>query len=89
MTGPIWPKIQLVWDLMPVLVTSKFDEDPIKSLETPFHYKSMGNFLDAQGHQTPKGEVQSGQNLNLSEILCPSCKFDADKIKTEGVSMET
>ena len=33
---------------MPVLVTSKFDEDPIKneqaSLETPFsHYKSMGN----------------------------------------------
>ena len=36
---------------MPVLVTSKFDEDPIKneraSLATPFsHYKSMGNFLD-------------------------------------------
>ena len=33
---------------MPVLVISKFDEDPIKkeriSLETPFsHYKSMGN----------------------------------------------
>ena len=49
----------------------------------------MGNFLDAQGHQTPKGEVQSGKNLNLSEILCPSCKFDADQIKTEGVSMET
>ena len=43
---------------MPVLVTSKFDEDPIKSeqasMETPFsHYKSMGNVLDAQGHLTP------------------------------------
>ena len=42
---------------MPVLVTSKFDEDPIKyepvSLGTPFsHCKSMGNFLDAQGHLT-------------------------------------
>ena len=42
---------------MPVLVTSRFDEDLIKneqaSLETPFpHYKSMGNFSDAQGHLT-------------------------------------
>ena len=38
---------------MPVLVTSNFDDDLIKnewvSMETPFsHYKSMGNFLDAQ-----------------------------------------
>ena len=44
MTDPIRPEFELVWDFMPVLVTSKFDEDPIKneraSLETPFsHYK--------------------------------------------------
>ena len=43
---------------MPVLVISKFDEDPIKneraSLVTPFSYfKSMGNFSDAQGQLTP------------------------------------
>ena len=43
---------------MPVLVTSNFDDDSIKyeqaSMETPFsHYKSMGNFLDAQGQLTP------------------------------------
>ena len=43
---------------MPVLVTSKFDEDQIKneraSLETPFsHYKSMGNFSDAPWQLTP------------------------------------
>ena len=42
---------------MPVLVTSNFDDDPIKneqaSMETPFsHYKSMENFLDAQGQLT-------------------------------------
>ena len=42
---------------MPVLVTSKFDEDPIENeraiLETQFsHYKSIGNFSDAQGHLT-------------------------------------
>ena len=43
---------------MPVLVTSNVDDDSTKSerasIETPFsHYKSMGNFLDAQGQLTP------------------------------------
>ena len=42
---------------MPFLVTSNFDDDSIKNeragMETPFsHYKSMGNFLDAQGQLT-------------------------------------
>ena len=42
---------------MPVLVTSNFDDDSIEnelaSMETAFsHYKSMGNFLDAQGQLT-------------------------------------
>ena len=51
-------KIELVRAFMPVLVTSNFDDDSIKnewaSMETPFsHYKSMGNFLDAQGQLTP------------------------------------
>ena len=60
--GQVTPK-WVVWSgpkpnsselLMPVLVTSNFDDDSIKneraSMETPFsHYKSMGNFLDAQG----------------------------------------
>ena len=74
MTDLIRPELELIRDFMPVLVTSKFDEDPIKhehaSLETPFsHYKYMGNFLDAQGHLTPKGGVRSGRNSNSSEIL--------------------
>ena len=56
-TDPIRPEFELVRDFMPVLVTSKFDEDLIKnertSLETPFlHFMSMGNFSDAQGHLT-------------------------------------
>ena len=54
----IRPKIKLVRAFMPVLVTSTFDDDSIKneraSMETAFsHYKSMGNFLDAQGQLTP------------------------------------
>ena len=41
---------------MPVLVTS-FDDDSIKNEQASmekafFHYKSMGNFLDAQGQLT-------------------------------------
>ena len=52
------PEIKLVQACMPVLVTSNFDGDSIKneraSMETAFsHYKSMGNFLDAQGQLTP------------------------------------
>ena len=62
---------------MPVLVTSNVYVDSIQneraSMETPFsHYKSMGNVLDAQGQLIPWSVVRSGQNLNLSEILCMS-----------------
>ena len=58
MSGLIQPKIELDRVFMPVLVTSNFDDDLIKneraSMETPFsHYKSKGNFLDAQGQLTP------------------------------------
>ena len=53
----IRPEIKLVRAFMPVLVTSNFDEDSIKSdrasMETAFsHYKSMGIFLDAQRQLT-------------------------------------
>ena len=58
MIGLIQPKIELNRAFMPVLVTSNFEDDLIKnkraSMETAFlHYKSMGNFLDAQGQLTP------------------------------------
>ena len=58
MGGLIRPKIELNRTFMPVLVTSNFDDDSIKneqaSMESPFsHYKSLGNFLDAQGQLTP------------------------------------
>ena len=58
MSGLIRSIITLDQDFMPVLVTSNFDDDSIKkeqaSMETPFsHYKSTGNFLDAQGQLTP------------------------------------
>ena len=58
MSGLIWPKIEFDQAFMSILVTSNFDDDLIEneraSMETPYsHYKSMGNFLDAQGKLTP------------------------------------
>ena len=58
MSGLIRPKIELNQAFMPVLFISTFDDDSIKnewaSMETAFsHYKSMGNFLDAQGQLPP------------------------------------
>ena len=58
MSRLIRPKIELDRAFMAVLVISNFGDDSIKNeqanIETPFsHYKSMGNFLDAQGQLTP------------------------------------
>ena len=58
MSGPIRPKIPRDRAFMLVMDTSNFDDDSVKneraSMETQFsHYKSMGNFLDAQGQLTP------------------------------------
>ena len=58
MSGLIRPKTELDRAFTFVLATSNIDDDSIKneraSMETPFpHYKSMGNFLVAQGQLTP------------------------------------
>ena len=57
MSSLIRPEIKLIRALMPVLVTSNFDDDSIKneraSMKTAFsHYKCMENFLGAQGQLT-------------------------------------
>ena len=57
---------------MSVLVTSKFDDDSIKngraSMETAFsHYKSMGNFLDAQGQLTSTRKYKKDRIKNKRE----------------------
>ena len=62
---------------MHVLVTSKFDEDPIKnehaSLETAFsNYKSMGIFLVTQRTPNSVGSGLIWLKFVSSEILCLS-----------------
>ena len=76
LSGLIRLDIELERAIMPVMVTSIFDDDSIKNgranMETPFsHYKYMymGKFLDAQGQLTPSSFVRYGWNSNSSVIL--------------------
>ena len=55
-SGPIWPKFELIRDFMHVLITSKYKKDRIKATEERWrhhfpHYKSMGAFY-CHGHQS-------------------------------------
>ena len=53
------------------------------------HYKSMGIFLDAQGQLTPQSLVESGPNLNLSEILwLSSLPASMKKIQSKMKALE-
>ena len=82
--NPTRPKFKLIWTFMPVLITWKFDKDPIKDdwekLETSF-------FFTAPGHVTPKWLVRYDRKLNLSELLCLSL-FPVCLMKTEFIVTE-
>ena len=76
-SGWIWPNFKLIQALMYVIITCKYEKDPIKKsrekVETSFsHYKPMGIFSEAQGQLTPQSVVQSGRNSNSSELSCIS-----------------
>ena len=77
MSGLIWPNIELDQAFMPVLVTSNIDDDSIKneqaSIETAFsYYKSMGNFLDAQGQLIGSQWCDLAKNRTGSRYyVCP------------------
>ena len=89
----IRPEYKLVWDLMPVLVTCKFDKDPIKnehaSMDTSFpHYSLWEIFPVLKGAQ--HWMIQSGW-MNWTEILpvLDTCKFCEDQIKNDLDKVET
>ena len=62
--GPIWSNFELVRDFMVVLVTCKYEEDPIKNEGARVVTTIYSNFSDAQGQITLDSVVVSGQNLN-------------------------
>ena len=70
--GPIWPNFEIVRDVMNVLVTCKYEEDPIKNEGARVDTTLYSNFSDAQGQITLVLVSVSGRNLNSSKLLCMS-----------------
>ena len=57
---------------MNVLVTCKYEEDPIKNRGARVFTTLYVNFSDAQGQITLESVVVSSQNLNSSKLSCMS-----------------
>ena len=70
--GPIWQNFELVRDVMDVLVTCKYEEDPIKNEGARVITTLYSNFSDAQGQITLMLVWVSGRNLNSSKLSCMS-----------------
>ena len=62
--GPIWPNLKLVLDVMDVLFTCQYEEDPIKNRGAIVFTTLNINFSDMQGQITLELVVVSGRNLN-------------------------
>ena len=70
--GPIWPNFELVLDVIDVLVTYQYEEDPIKNRGARMFTTLYINFSDAQGQITLELVVVTGRNLNSSKLSCMS-----------------
>ena len=74
----IGPNFKLIQALTYVIVTCKYEKDPIKNSREKvvhtvfFHFRSMGIFSDAKGQLTLQSVVGSGRNSNSFELSCMS-----------------
>ena len=67
--GQIWLKFELVRDIIDVLVTCKYEEDPIKNKGSRLLTRLYDVFSDAQGQLTPKSAAEFCPNSNSSKLL--------------------
>ena len=70
--SPIWLNFELIRDVIDVLVTCKYEEDPIKNEGARVVTTLYSNFSDAQGQITLVLVSVSGRNLNSSKLSCMS-----------------
>ena len=57
--GPIWLKFELIQDVMAILVTSRYEEDPIKIEGARVATTQNNAFSNTKGQLTPQSEVVS------------------------------
>ena len=77
---------------MAILVTSKYEEDPIKIESARVATTLNIDFSNTQGQITLLSEVRSGQNSNSSEMLrnvLVTSKNKEDPNKNEGARVAT
>ena len=67
--GQIWPKFELIRDIVVTLVTCRNEEDPLKNKDARVATTQNMDFSNTQGQITPQSRVESGSNSNSSEIL--------------------
>ena len=81
------PNFELVQDGMDVLITCKYEEDPIKNRGTRVFTTLYLNFLDAQGQITPESVVVS--LIQAFMHVLTNYKNEDDRIKNEGARVFT
>ena len=67
--GRIWLKFELVRDIIDVLLTCKYEEDPIKNEGARVLTRLYDVFSDAQGQLTLKTAAEFCPNSNSSKLL--------------------
>ena len=67
--GRIWLKFELIRDVMAILVTCKYEEDPIKIESARVATTLNIDFSNTQEQITLRSKVRSGRNSNSSEML--------------------
>ena len=72
MLGPIWSNFEFVRDVINVLVSCQYEEDPNQNRGTGVFTTLYINFSDAQGQITLELVVVSGRNFNSSKLSCMS-----------------
>ena len=85
---PILPNFELVRDIMDVLITCKYEEDPIKNEDARWtqhfpHYNSMVA-METSGHIWPNFELIQA----LIHVLI-TCKYEKNPIKNSGENVMT
>ena len=67
--GRIWPKFELIRDIVVILVTCKNEEDPLKNKDARVVTTQNIDFSNTKGQLTPQSEFGSGRNSNSFKIL--------------------
>ena len=90
--GPTWPNFELVRDVINVLVTCKYEEDPIQNrgarvfttLNVIFFRRARADNSGVGGGIWPKFEL-----IQAFMYVLVTCKNEDDRIKNEGARVFT